>query len=502
MSFLSRRSSRAGKRNDKGAPDAGRGRDDREYDDDGYPQDDDNWSPDQYFSPEGIKGRRASVQHGGPPAGPRDPGPRDPSRRDPGRGYDGYDAEPPGNGYSTGPQPQGRRGQRAPAGYGRDSYQQQQPGYDQQSGYDQQPGYNGYDPQDEDDPGERGARGKRRERGERRRPRLGRRDRDGEIWPDDGVSDEDYWASVAADRPLPGAGSGPEADATQVMGSHAGPVPGRPTGGYPGNESRPGSPGTHGGNGSRTGRLGAPPGLSGPYPSGGGNGRNSGPMPRPGTAQGPGRPSFQPSDARFDATERFDRIDRPLAAYTDPRMNSRGQDRRPSEQRPPEQRANGRHSAGRGGSDEDPLTSKAFSRDAMAAADARSYRAAASRQPPVPPDRYEAALNEQTQTFTTNGQYSDPQAPTARYPVRGQPSQQQPSPQRSPLPPGGPPGGQRSAPDRRPSYPYPEQQSYPRRPAPGRDDDQHGRPAPGRHAGYGRGDGRGGDDARRGNGRY
>jgi len=506
MSFLSRRSSRAGKRDDRSAPDPGRRHEDREYDDYEYAQDDDNWSPDEYFSPEGIKGRRASGRHGGPPAGRGDPG-----RRETGRGYEGYDAGP-----------QAGRGPRTPAGYGRDSYPEQP--------YQQDDGYNA-----EEETGGRGAGRKRRGNGERadrpeRRRRLGRRDRGDDIWPDDGVSDEDYWASVAADRPLPSTASSQEAGATQMMGTQASAAPGRPPAGYPGNESR-------------AGRLGPPPGLSsGPYPS---PARNSGPSPmvRPGTTPGTGvpgtgrpaagyaQPAFQPPDSRFDSTERFNRIDRPRepAAYADPR---RGQDRRPPEHRPPEHRppehrppehrppehrppehrppehrppehrppehrAGGRHSAGRAGADEDPLTSKAYSRETMAATDARSYRAAAARRPQVPDDRYEAALSEQTQTFTMNGQYpSDPQATTARYPVRGQQPQQ---PQRPQAPQHGAPES-RAAADRSPSYPYPEQQPYPSRQAPDRDeDDPYGRPGTGRHAGNGYG---GQGNARRGNGRY
>src|SRR5262244_2229064 len=60
MSFLSRRNSRPDRRG--GRADAGR-RAETDYDDYGYdyaPDDyrnDDNWSPDEYFSPEGIKGR-------------------------------------------------------------------------------------------------------------------------------------------------------------------------------------------------------------------------------------------------------------------------------------------------------------------------------------------------------------------------------------------------------------------------------------------------------------
>jgi hypothetical protein len=319
------------------------------------------------------------------------------------------------------------------------------------------------------------------------------------------VSDEDYWASVAADRPLPATAPSQEADATQVMGTQASAAPGRPApAGYSGNESR-------------AGRLGPPPGLnSGPYPR---PARNSGPIARPGMTPGggvpgagrpaAGQPSFQPSDSRFDSTERFDRIDRPrdrdLASYTDPRI---GQDRRPPEHRQPEHRqpehrqpehraGGGRHSAGWPGADDDPLTSKAYSREAMAESDSRSYRAAAARRPQVPDDRYEAALSEQTQTFTVNGQYpSDPQAATARYPVRGQQPQQ---PQRPQAPQHGAPGS-RATTDRNPSYPYPEQQPYPpRQPLDRDEDDPYGRPGAGRHAGNGYG---GQGNARRGNGRY
>jgi hypothetical protein len=125
----------------------------------------------------------------------------------------------------------------------------------------------------------------------------------------------------------------------------------------------------------------------------------------------------------------------------------------------------------------------------MAATDARSYRAAAARRPQVPADRYDAAMNEQTQTFTMNGQYpSDPQATTARYPVRGQQPQQPQQPQRPQAP-------QHSD----PSYPYPEQQPYPSRQAPDRDEDPYGRPGAERHAGNGYS---GQGNARRGNGRY
>src|ERR1700685_2382292 len=92
MSFLSRRPSRSGSREG----DAGR---DDEYDDydyapDGYRGDEDeNWSPGEYFSPEGIKGRWADGQRPGERAAARgrraDVGGGDPGRGDSGRGDSG-----------------------------------------------------------------------------------------------------------------------------------------------------------------------------------------------------------------------------------------------------------------------------------------------------------------------------------------------------------------------------------------------------------------------------
>src|ERR1700691_4385916 len=132
MSFLSRKPARPEGR----GSDAGR---DDEYDDydgyahDAYQNEDEGWSPNEYFSPEGIKGRWAGEQPEGR-AGGR-------GRRDNGRGEAG-------------------------------------PGYDAYTD-----NYGG---------------------GERTGILRLRRDRGEDIWPDDGISDEDYWASVAADRPLNG----------------------------------------------------------------------------------------------------------------------------------------------------------------------------------------------------------------------------------------------------------------------------------------------------------
>jgi hypothetical protein len=279
MSFLSRRPSRSGSREG----DAGR---DDEYDDYDYAPDayrgdeDENWSPGEYFSPEGIKGRRAGGQRPVDRADPR--GRRgDAGRGDSGQGYedrtagagyddDGYDAYGPG-GYSGG-------------GYGTDEYATG--AYDLPEGAD----------------GERGGR-RRKERGERGgRLRL-RRDRGEDIWPDDGVSDEDYWASVASDRPL-NAGNLPlEADPLTAADSR--PM-GRPggrgnnddvrvaAGPRPAADSRTGSDQRFADEQRGvTGRLGPPPGLLGDYQPGGGvnSGRaGSGPLggsrPNPGASAG------------------------------------------------------------------------------------------------------------------------------------------------------------------------------------------------------------------------
>ena len=354
MSFLSRRPSRSGNREG----DAGR---DDEYDDydyapDGYRGDEDeNWSPGEYFSPEGIKGRWADGQRPGERPAAR--GRRgDSGRGDSGLGYQdradgaGYDDD----GYNA----------YGPGGYGSDEYATG--AYDLPEGADE----------------ERGERGSRL--------RIGRRDRGEEIWPDDGVSDEDYWASVASDRPLNGANPMHEADLPSADDSR----PTGRTGGRGGSEdlraaagSRPGAdPRATGdqrfGDEQRgaTGRLGPPPGLAGDHQPGGGvspangsgSGRaGSGPMAgyapsggarpgtgplaaRPGTgpisawssqagytppATGP-RPSFQPgngpaasrpasgrpSDRGADWGERTERIERVNAAgYPEPRANGRGQ---------------------------------------------------------------------------------------------------------------------------------------------------------------------------------
>ena len=514
MSFLSRKPARPSGR------DGSAGRDD-DYDDydgythDAYQNEDEGWSPNEYFSPEGIKGRWAG-QHPDGRAGGR-------AQVDGGRGQrDGGPGPEYGDEYS------GAEYGGAP-GYGADEFATGV--YDLPDGAD----------------GDRSDRSRRRrrdreDRGERTGILRLRRDRGEDIWPDDGISDEDYWASVAADRPLTGADS----PLDNFPGTPGGNGP------RPGPDGRPGMGGAdssrfggeqRGAERGVTGRLGPPPGLGGDYKpaaagnSGpmrvgagagqpGGSGRaSSGPMParqgtgpqparpgtgptptvgvtssrppagqsgaRPGPAKpGPGangfsqpaaRPSFQPNgyqpagyqasgpaggrpQDRGDWGDRTERIDRVNAAgYPDQRPSGRGQgpgtlgasgyqpaptgtpsftaspgrgradNGRPESGRQDNARAdnaawqapgrrdpgrrdhgrdngrevNGRETSGgwptqargaspaRGGGEDDPLTSKAYSRSAQAETDGRSYRVAARRS------QAQTKLTDQAETFIT-----------------------------------------------------------------------------------------------------
>jgi hypothetical protein len=501
MSFLSRKPARPEGR----GSDAGR---DDEYDDydgyahDAYQNEDEGWSPNEYFSPEGIKGRWAGEQPEGR-AGGR--GRRDNGRGEAGPGYDAYTDNYGSAEYGGGP------------GYGADEFVTGV--YDLPDGADE----------DRSDRSRRKRRD-REDRGERTGILRLRRDRGEDIWPDDGISDEDYWASVAADRPLNGTDAAPD----NIQGAGGGNS--RPgADGRPRMDARPGMGGTdsrfggeqRGAERGATGRLGPPPGLAGDYQPGapgnagamgagqpGGGRTSSGPMParpgtgpqpvrpgtgptptvgvtasrppagrsgtRPGPAQpGPGpnglpqpaaRPSFQPNGHQAggptggrpqdrgdwgDRTERIERVN--ASGYPDPRPSSRsqgpsgsrasgplgraagygpapagspsfsaapgrgrGDNGRPDNGRPdnaawqaldhrePDRRDHGRETSGgwpaqagggthaRGGAEDDPLTSKAYSRSAQAETDGRSYRAAARRS------EAQTQLTEQAETFITS----------------------------------------------------------------------------------------------------
>ena len=155
MSFLSRKNSQPDKRGGRAAD---RRRADSEYDDygyapDAYAGDDDAWSPDEYFSPEGIKGRWAAGTRPGERSGV-------PVRGDDGYGYDDQGAGPQrARGAAAG----GNRGGYQPGGYPRDGYGPD--GYGQDGSYgnddfeaDPDYGTGGYDPT-EDDGGDRAERG-------------------------------------------------------------------------------------------------------------------------------------------------------------------------------------------------------------------------------------------------------------------------------------------------------------------------------------------------------
>src|SRR6202012_4877729 len=67
---------------------------------DGYQSEDDGWSPGQYFSPEGIKGRWAGEQPDGRSGGR---GRREDGRGDAGPGYDSYAGDFNAADYASGP---------------------------------------------------------------------------------------------------------------------------------------------------------------------------------------------------------------------------------------------------------------------------------------------------------------------------------------------------------------------------------------------------------------
>jgi hypothetical protein len=216
----------------------------------------------------------------------------------------------------------------------------------------------------------------------------------------------------------------------------------------------------------------------------------------PAHAASPGRPAaglpqptFQPNGARAasrpperpDWGERTERIDRVTATgYPEPRHGARPQDPRGQDSRGAlegqgvwGQDATGHDARNQGrprrGADDDPLTSKAWSRSALTDTDGRSYRVAA-RRAQVPGDRREAALSEQTQTFSMPQYPADPQAGTARNPGQGaQHSGQHPYDRGNGA-----------------SYPYPSQ-PYPSRPAGDQDDDRYRTPRPAGHGNNGHG---------------
>jgi len=361
---------------------------------------DEDWSIDDYRSAHPIRGKYATPSGGRGPAGPGGAGPGDPRRArgyqsggyqgDQGLAADQYDRAAAG-GYG---QAQGQAAYNsAPVGYGppqtagRDDWQRPGAGYG--PGDEADPAYPDAPHPEEEPPAE----GKKKGRG--KRFRIGHRTGEEDIWPDDGVSDEDYWASVSTERGLP------STDQSRPGGGSPFPPAGRSASARPTTmDARavdPRAPMATPTTGPRqqsaprpAAGLAQPPAASASTPGGGfgapgGPGMPGGGPAGPGPSQrqapgAPGRYAGRDQDPRNTPDGRggpgWGAAPRPEPnGYPDPR------DLRPSA-RPPSRHAGG----------------------------------APAGAPPVPPDRYQAALSEQTETFSMPPEVSPPQAPTAQYP--------------------------------------------------------------------------------------
>jgi hypothetical protein len=343
------------------------------------PQDDEEWSIDDYRSAHPIRGKYATPSGGRGPAGP---GAGDPRRAPGGRDYQsgGYQSAPPA--LAADQYDRGSANGYSPAGYGPpqtapDEWQQPGgPGYEAAEAY----------PDEEPEPVE----GKKKGLGKLFRFGRRREEAEEEIWPDDGVSDEDYWASVSNERM-------PSTDQPRQGGSPFPPA-GRSAGSRPTTmDARavdPRAPMVTPVTGPRqqaaprpAAGLAQPPAASANTPGGGlgmaGGPGGLGPSQRQSPIGGPGRFGGRDQDPRNAPDPRggppgWGTAPRPEAPRSEPNGYPDPRDLRPSA-RPP-----GRH----GGT-------------------------------AVPPDRYQAAQSEQTETFTMPPEPSTPQAPTAQYPSRG-----------------------------------------------------------------------------------
>jgi hypothetical protein len=208
-----------------------------------------NWSPadDDYRSPHPIRGKYAAPSGGSQPGRSRGRRPdqgghgQQPAARGGYPANDGYTqaggypaaaaSYPPPGGYQP-PPPGGYQprqpgyGTGATAAYGTGGYGAEQASYGPPSGYRPQGGYGSPGP-DADRGAARGPSGGREHDATKKKggKRFGLRRRDDEeIWPDDGVSDEDYWATVATERSLPPA-NGPSANERPANGPAQAAIP-------------------------------------------------------------------------------------------------------------------------------------------------------------------------------------------------------------------------------------------------------------------------------------
>jgi hypothetical protein len=278
-------------------------------------------------------------------------------------------------------------------------------------------------------------------RSKRRSGWLKRGDIDEELWPTEsfgGVSDEQFWDDMASDKPLattartaqPDSGSRrrpPDAvplaglGDTQVMGDRRGRGSDNGRGG---DNGRSGSAGPQYQTGPQQAQTGPQQAQTGPQPY------RTGPRP----VQAQAGPQYQTG---------------PQQAQTGPQPHQTGSQPYQAGPQPyqtgPQQAQTGPQSAYVSASDrtetrrrsreEDPLTSAAFSLRTSGPVDGRSYQQASRRSRDLSREQYEAALSQDTQTFSV----ADTQAATSGYPGGVAPYRQSDSV------PGGNSGGGRAA---------------------------------------------------------
>ena len=306
------------------------------------------------------------------------------------------------------------------------------------------------------------------------RPRIGLADRvgwrrrgdvDAEMWPEEGfggVSDEQFWDDLASDKPLATTARTAQAEGAPLPSPASGPrsQPGK-TGPSPA-AGQTGQPGQTGQTGQRQPER-RPAGRMEPQPysdsstqafpaatsqsaqsntqafkiTGTPPAHTTGPQPiRPGTQPQPVQQPLAPQHASQPIPVRAPTSPQPFPAA---QPGPAGQPNRISTQSQPQQalpaphpqpgahalpaaqsmqpapytrpaQGRGRHSAG-----EDPLTSSAYSLRSNADVDGRSYQAS-RRARDMPRDQYEAAISQETQTFSAvDGDPSSHQSGTPPY---------------------------------------------------------------------------------------
>jgi hypothetical protein len=283
---------------------------------------------------------------------------------------------------------------------------------------------------------------------------LKRGDIDEELWPTEafGVSDEQFWDDMASDKPLattartaqPDSGSRrrpPDAvplaglGDTQVMGDRRG----------RGSDSGRGSASGRGVDNGR-GRDNRRGGSAGPQYQTGPQQAQTGPRPyrtgpQPAQAQAQAGPNYQtgPQQAQTGpqpyqtGPQPYQTAPQPY--QTGPEPYQTGPQQAQTGPQPAYASASDRTETRRRSREEDPLTSAAFSLRTSGPVDGRSYQQASRRSRDLSREQYEAAVSQDTQTFSV----ADTQEATGGYPGGVSPYRQFDSV------PGGSPGGSRAA---------------------------------------------------------